>query len=108
MRPRFAARQPTDIPKNEANKTTLVKNVRCSACAGNQRIPASSRKRISRLIRNNSKPAREVETCAEGMFCTAIPRFMEYGSSSKGRRSKMKAGLGYQKRELLRQLPATS
>jgi hypothetical protein len=37
-----------------ASSTVLVKNVRNNTCEGNQRMQVSSRKSVSRLIRNKS------------------------------------------------------
>src|SRR5688572_28530145 len=51
---RRAARQPTAIPRMQASSTVLVKNVRNKTCEGNQRMQVSSRKSVSRLIRNKS------------------------------------------------------
>src|SRR5687768_15795055 len=51
---RRAARQPTAIPRMQASSTVLVKNVRNKTCEGNQRVQVSSRKSVSRLIRNKS------------------------------------------------------
>ena len=51
---RLAARQPTAMPRMHASSTVLVKNVRNKTCEGNQRMQVSSRKSVSRLIRNKS------------------------------------------------------
>src|SRR3954468_22083835 len=48
---RPAARQPTDMPKNVASRTILVKKVRKTTVLPNQRMQASSRKRIAKLTR---------------------------------------------------------
>ena len=52
---RAAARQPTDIPRNVASSTMLVKNVRKTTVLANQRMQASSRNRIRKLTRNRSR-----------------------------------------------------
>src|SRR5262249_43932156 len=50
-----AARQPSDIPKKLASRTMFVKNVKNNTVAGNQRMQANSRKRISTPIKNRRK-----------------------------------------------------
>ena len=52
-RRRDAARQPTDIPRKHAISTMFVKNVRKTTVLPNQRMHASSKKRIRKLIRNS-------------------------------------------------------
>src|SRR6266568_1848452 len=47
-----AAKQPTDIPRKQASSTVFVKNVKKRTWAGNHRMQASSRNRISQLITN--------------------------------------------------------
>ncbi len=42
------------MPRMHASNTVLVKNVRNNTCEGNQRMQVSSRKSVSRLIRNKS------------------------------------------------------
>ena len=42
------------MPRMHASSTVLVKNVRNRTCDGNQRMQVSSRKSVSRLIRNKS------------------------------------------------------
>ena len=51
---RFAARQPTAMPRIDASSTVLVKKVRNRTCDGNQRMQVSSRKSVRKLIRNKS------------------------------------------------------
>src|SRR5262245_59167646 len=43
------------MPRNAASSITLVKKVRNSTCAGNQRMQASSRNRTSTLATNTSR-----------------------------------------------------
>ena len=52
-RRRDAARQPTDIPRKQAISTRFVKKVRKSTVLPNQRMHASSKKRITKLIRKS-------------------------------------------------------
>src|SRR5437867_4581579 len=54
----FAARQPSDTPRNEAINTMLVKKVRKMTVLPNHRIHASSRKRMRKLIWNTSRRSR--------------------------------------------------
>ncbi len=51
---RPAARQPTDIPRKQAISTRFVKNVRNTTVLPNQRMQASSKKRIAKLMRTSS------------------------------------------------------
>src|SRR5882672_1860702 len=53
-----------DIPRKQASRTVLVKKVKKSTCAGNQRMQASSRNRISQLTRNKYPVARTLEVGA--------------------------------------------
>ena len=46
--------RPTDIPRKQASRTRFVKNVRKSTVLPNQRMHASSKKRIRKLIRKRS------------------------------------------------------
>ena len=54
---REAARQPTETPRKQAISTMFVKNVRKITVLPNQRMHASSKNRIKKLIRNSSMPA---------------------------------------------------
>src|SRR2546429_3773613 len=47
------------MPTKQASRTVLVKKVRNRTWAGNQRMQASSRNRMSTLIRNRSPLARK-------------------------------------------------
>ena len=69
---RRAARHPSDMPRKQASRMVLVKKVRSSTCAGNQRIQASSRKRISTLIRNSSARARDCDRASCLVSKTAL------------------------------------
>ena len=85
---RLAARHPTDMPRKHASKTTFVKNVRCSAWVGNQRMAANSRKRIKTLIRNSSNPARNrvsepAKALADGLLFTNPSFLNKFFAESK-------------------------
>ncbi len=58
---RPAARQPTETPRKQAISTMLVKNVRKITVLPNQRMHASSKKRIKKLITNSSMQTRSGE-----------------------------------------------
>src|SRR6516225_2756402 len=61
------------MPRKQARSTTLVKKVRKSTCAGNQRMQANSRNRISRLIRNRSRiDCQELRAGASGPEATSV------------------------------------
>src|SRR5687768_5548648 len=51
---RLAVRSPTLMPRKQASRTILVKKLRNTTVAAYQRITASSRNRIRKLIRNSS------------------------------------------------------
>src|SRR5947207_493713 len=53
-----AARQPTEMPRNAASSTMLVKKVRKTTVLANQRMHASSMNRIRKLTRNRSAESR--------------------------------------------------
>ena len=55
---RARARHPTATPRKHAISTILVKNVRKTTMLPNQRMHASSKNRIRKLMRNNSTVAR--------------------------------------------------
>ena len=54
---REAARQPTETPRKHAISTMLVKNVRNMTVLPSQRMHASSKKRIKKLIKKSSRLA---------------------------------------------------
>jgi hypothetical protein len=58
-RPLDAARHPTEAPRKHAIKTTFVKNVKKMTVLASQRIQASSKKSIMKLMRKSSTLARE-------------------------------------------------
>ncbi len=66
---RPAARQPTDTPRKQAMRTTLVKNVRNTTVLPNQRMQASSKKRIKKLTPYSSAYVRSLD---EGDSTSAV------------------------------------
>src|SRR5262245_21808595 len=66
--PRADTRQPTETPRKQAISTMFVKYVRNVTVLANQRMQASSRKRIRKLIRNNSPLVRNGPDQAGGRF----------------------------------------
>ena len=55
---REAARQPTETPRKHAISTMLVKNVKNMTVLPSQRMHASSKKRMKKLIKKSSMLAR--------------------------------------------------
>src|SRR5262249_34719625 len=76
---RLAARQPTVIPRKHARSTMLVKNVRKITMLPNQRMHVSSKKRMTKLIRNKSRYARRCRWLGEAAFSSSAA---EIGASA--------------------------
>src|SRR2546426_2595524 len=57
------------MPRKHASSTMLVKNVRNTTVPANQRIAASSKNRIRKLIRNRSRYARRGGMGASSFSC---------------------------------------
>src|SRR5437870_2653290 len=69
-----AARHPTDMPRNEAIRTMLVKNVRKTTIDPKNRMQASSKKRMRKLMRSRSRDGcgRECDGVAASVKLIAV------------------------------------
>ena len=84
-----AARQPTEMPRNAASSTMLVKNVRNTTVLPNQRMQASSRNRMRKLTRNRS-PVRRKDSSGMGEVRGLYPRTSSAARVKRGAPTSLK------------------